>query len=65
MQVLLKQVILASLEKEFTGYIGLEAIHLLRFTTQACLKAELIMVGLKRVCKRIPSSWIFLSDDEI
>lgn len=65
MLVLLKQVVLASLENEFTGYIGLAAIHLPQFTTQACLMAEFIMVGLKGVCTHIPSSWIFLSDDEI
>lgn len=43
----MKQVTLVSLENEFTGYMELAAVHLPQFTTQACLKAEFIMVGLK------------------
>lgn len=61
----MKQVTLVSLENEFTGYMELAAVHLPQFTTQACLKAEFIMVGLKGVCTHILSCWIFLSDDEI
>lgn len=62
---MLKYVILASLENEFTGYVGLSAIYLPQFTMQACVKAEFIAVVLKGDCIYLTSSWVFLSNDEI
>jgi len=65
MYVLLKHVILASLENELTGYVGLAATYLPQFTMQDCVKAEFVVVGLKGDCVHLTSRWIFLNDDEI